>query len=132
MRIHPAFVAALFLAQHALGTEPEWYVMSREEGCLPLDQVYELFPYLKGGRSPPELFSLFRAVFPDATIVPFVDYVAARHSYDHTAPDEAELAAYKGVNSTNAFVLSSRHGDAEIFLFAAAVCDQLPGPRRKP
>lgn len=132
MRIRLAFVAALILAQDALSAEPEWYVLSREEGCLSLDQAYELLPYLRGGRSPPELFRLFRAAFPDATIVPFVDYVAARHARDHSVPDEAERAAYRVVNSTNAFVLSSKQGDAEIFLFAADVCDQLRGPRRKP
>ncbi len=132
MCIRPAFVVALLLAQNALGAEAEWYVLSREEGCLSLDQAYELLPYLKGGRNPPELFRLFRAAFPDATIVPFVDYLAARHERDHSAPDDAERAAYKLVDSTNAFVLSSKKGDAEIFLFAADVCNQLRGSRRKP
>jgi len=132
MRIRLALVAALFLAQAALGAEPEWYVLSREEGCLSLEQAYELLPYLKGGRDPVELFRLFRAVFPDATIVPFVDYLAARHERDHSTPDDAERAAYKAVDSTNAFVLSSRKGDAEIFLFTTEVCNQLRRPGRGP
>lgn len=132
MRIRFALIAALFLAQNALGdTESEWYVMSREDGCVSLDQAYELLPFLRGGRSPPELFRLFRAAFPDATIVPFVDYVAAGRG-THSAPDEEERAAYKPFNSANAFVLSSKKGEAQIFLFAADVCNQLPGSRRKP
>ena len=132
MRIRFALFAALFLAQNALGAKPDWYVFSREEGCLSLDQAYELLPFLKGGRDPAELFRLFRAVFPDATMVAFVDYVASRHEREHSTPDEAERAAYKRINSANAFVLSSKKGDAEVFLFAADVCNQLPGARRSP
>ena len=132
MRIRLALLATVFLAQSALGTEPDWYVLSREEGCLPLDQAYEMLPFLKGGRDPADLFRLFRAAFPDATMVPFVDYIAAQHQRDHSVPDEAERAAYKHINSTNAFVLSSKKGDAEVFLFAAEVCNQLPGARRRP
>lgn len=127
-----AILAALLLAQNLPATEPGWYVLSREEGCLPLDQAYELFPFLKGGRNPSELFPRFHAAFPDATMVPFLDYVAAGQVRGEITPDEAALAAHKVVTRSNAFVLSSAREGAKIYLLDAAVCDELRGPRRKP
>ena len=127
MRISLVLVAALLVAPAAQGAERQWSVLPREEGCSSLDQVYDLFPYPKGGGSPRELFRLPSDAFPDAAIVPLVDSLAARHERDHSAPNAEERAAYKTGDRANAFVLSSQGGGIEISLPAEAVCPQMRG-----
>ena len=104
-----------------------WYLLNVEKGCVALHDLYEDFPYLRGGTNPDQIFKLFRKRYEDATLQPFVDVLAASHEKNGSVPSAEERDSYKKLTSSNAFLISSNQSGIEMLLMTKVACSDLGG-----
>lgn len=109
----------------ALGANPKWYVMTRESGCQPLQELAAELPGVSDSDTPEKVLAAFRHRWPDATLRPYTDVLAEQHGAHGNVPDADERRALSAFTPENAFWLSSTQGDVQLLLLTEDVCRRM-------
>lgn len=122
-----AMLAFLFSGASAHAKETPWFLLHRENGCLPLAGLVQVYPYLRGHRSPRAIFKAVRARNPDARLRPFLEAVAEEQRQDGATPGAEERRLYANFTKSNAYLVSSEKAALEFALFSRELCQRLGG-----
>lgn len=102
-----------------------WKILDREAGCVPLDLIYQEYPYLIHIKSPNQIFHKIKSKFSDTKFVPIVDVVAWERVASKDAATKEEITFFKHFTRNNALQISSKKGGIELNFVKNELCANL-------
>ncbi|MFZ6776233.1 hypothetical protein ACO0LD_05320 [Undibacterium sp. Ji83W] len=124
--LFPGLMFALtMLMNRANAGETKWLALNREEGCVPLTEMYEQFPQLSGKVTPTEILNVLRKSYPHASKKTFLDVITAEYRSSNTKPTTEDRFMHKLITRDNAYVIFFKEDSPEIILFSEQLCSAL-------
>jgi hypothetical protein len=109
---------ALAHASPTLAVEHRWFVVNdTDAACEALDGPHAFPTPMPDLKTPEQLLALKKRDWPDAKLVPLVDFVAKRRIAQDSIPVD-----FKRITRTNALVLLSEAKDTQLLLLRDDAC----------
>jgi hypothetical protein len=111
----------LLYGSYSAADEHRWFLINdTNAACESLDGAHVAFPPLHGVKTPTEVLALIRKNWPDAELVPFVDFITKRH-----IPEDSIPVDYHRLTKSNAFVLASAAQNKQFLLLRDDACSRI-------